>query len=83
MDHCSIYLGLLGYSFEDTAGVSPTEREFDRATTQGKTCLIYVKGRDDKNRHPKMLTLVRKAGGQLIRRRFIDKDKPGCRPNTT
>ncbi|SPE58492.1 putative transcriptional regulator [Verrucomicrobia bacterium] len=74
VDRCSIYIGLLGseYGFEDSGGVSPTEREFDQATAQGKTRLIYVKGSDDKNRHPKMLALVRRAGGQLIRRRFSD-----------
>jgi len=38
---------------------------------RAKTRLIYVKGSDDKNRHPKMLALVRKTGRQLIRRRFI------------
>jgi ATP-dependent DNA helicase RecG len=56
VDRCSIYLGLFGneYGFEDATGVSPTEREFDRATAQGKTRLIYIKGQDDKNRHPKM-----------------------------
>jgi predicted HTH transcriptional regulator len=72
VDRSSIYLGLFGndYGFEDSEGVSPTEREFDRATVQGKTRLIYVKGQDDKNRHPKMLALIRKATGQLIRRRF-------------
>ncbi len=72
VDRCAIYLGLFGneYGFEDAAGVSPTEREFDRATAQGKTRLIYVKGQDDKSRHPKMLALIRKAGTQLIRRRF-------------
>ena len=72
VDRCSIYLGLLGneYGCEDAQGVSPTEREFDRATAQGKTRLIYVKGSDDQTRHPKMLALVRKAGGQVIRRRF-------------
>jgi hypothetical protein len=34
VDRCSIYLGLFGneYGFEDAGGVSPTEREFDRAT---------------------------------------------------
>jgi ATP-dependent DNA helicase RecG len=74
VDRCAIYLGLFGdgYGFEDAAGISPTEHEFDRATTQGKTRLIFVKGQDDKNRSPKMLALVRKAGGQLIRRRFSD-----------
>lgn len=67
-----IYLGLFGneYGSEDPEGVSPTEREFDRATALRKTRLIFVKGRDDGARHPKMAALVRKAGDQLIRRRF-------------
>jgi len=60
------------YGFEDTQGISPTEREFDRATTLGKPRLIYVSGNDDGLRHPKMRALVRKAGDQLIRRRFGD-----------
>jgi len=72
VDRCSLYLGLFGdeYGYEDAEGLSPTEREFDRATEQGKTRLIYVKGADDADRHPKMVALVRKAGDQLIRRRF-------------
>ena len=41
-----------------------------RATRQGKPRLIFVKGADDRARHPKMATLIRKAGEQLIRRRF-------------
>ena len=51
-------------------GISPTEREFDHATTRNKERLIFVKGNDDSIRHPKMLALIRKAGDQLIRRRF-------------
>ena len=72
VDACDVYLGLFGneYGFEDASGVSPTEREFDQATAQGKTRLIFVKGSDDRARHPKMQALVRKAGAQLIRRRF-------------
>lgn len=67
-----IYVGLFGkeYGFEDSAGLSPTEREFNEATAHGKTRLIFVKAGDDKVRHPKMLKLINKAGGQLIRRRF-------------
>src|SRR5438876_30620 len=69
---CAIYLGLFGdeYGSEDAAGLSPTEREFDQATAQGKVRLIFVKGADDANRHPKMRALIGKAGAQLIRRRF-------------
>ena len=72
VDRCDIYLGLLGdqYGYEDAAGLSPTEREFDRATAAGKERLLFVKGDTDSARHPKMQALVRKAGGQLIRRRF-------------
>jgi predicted HTH transcriptional regulator len=72
VDRCALYVGLFGaeYGFEDAEGVSPTEREFDRATRQGKPRLIFVKGADDSARHPKMAALIRKAGEQLIRRRF-------------
>ena len=69
---CDIYVGLFGdeYGAEDADGLSPTEREFDSATSAGKVRLIFVKGTSDKSRHPKMQALIRKAGGQLIRRRF-------------
>ena len=69
---CSIYVGLFGsqYGFADSEGLSPVESEFDRATTKGKERLIFIKGADDKSRHPEMLNLIRKAGAQLIRRRF-------------
>jgi ATP-dependent DNA helicase RecG len=69
---CSIYVGLFGqeYGYEDAAGLSPTEREFNQATTLSKPRFIYVKGADDSSRHPKMRVLISKAGTQLIRRRF-------------
>lgn len=74
VEHCDIYLGLFGndYGFEDAKGVSPTEREFDRATALGKPRIIFVRGADDSARHPKMLKLIHRVGGQLIRRRFSD-----------
>jgi len=72
VDRCDVYLGLWGneYGYEDNKGISPTEREFDRATAAGKQRLIFVKGDQDSARHRKMQALVRKAAGQLIRRRF-------------
>jgi ATP-dependent DNA helicase RecG len=73
VERAAIYIGLFGadYGFEDAKGVSPTEREFDRATERGRKRLIFVK---DVNgaRHPKMQTLIAKASAQLIRRKFID-----------
>jgi hypothetical protein len=70
--HCDIYVGLFGheYGFEDTDGVSPTEREFALATQRHKPRLIFVRGTNDKARHPKMQALIRQAGAQVIRRRF-------------
>ena len=72
VQRCDIYVGLFGndYGFEDTAGVSPTEREFDAATAAGKYRLIYVKGTDDAARHAKMRALIGRAQGELIRKRF-------------
>jgi ATP-dependent DNA helicase RecG len=36
----------------------------------GKTRLIFVKGQEDDDKHPKMRRLIQQAGTQLIRRRF-------------
>ena len=57
VEQCDTYVGLFGeeYGAEDTNGISPTEREFDLASAKGKPRLIFVKGTDDKARHPKML----------------------------
>ncbi len=74
VSRCDVYVAILGneYGHEDSDGLSPTEREFDYATARGKTRLVFVKGADDKLRNPKMKKLVKKAGSQLIRRRFTD-----------
>lgn len=67
-----IYLGLFGdeYGAQDDKGVSATHKEFLLASQAGKPRHIFVKGDSDASRHPKMLALIRKAGDQLIRRRF-------------
>jgi predicted HTH transcriptional regulator len=77
VDRCAVYVALFGndYGFEDSEGLSPTEREFDRATSQGKPRLVFVRGKADKQRHPKMKTLIQKAGNQLIRRRYSSKEE--------
>lgn len=74
VDRSAIYLGIFGseYGWEDAEGISPTEREFDRATEKGKNRLVYVKGSSDEGRHPKMAALIRKAERALVRRRFRD-----------
>lgn len=72
VDHAGVFVGIFGseYGFENKDGLSPTELEFERATAAGKPRLIFIKDVDDKARHPKMLELIRRAGQQLIRRRF-------------
>lgn len=77
VDRCGLYVGLYGmeYGLEDREGCSPTEREFQRATEKNRPRLIFVKGADDKGRHPKMTALIRKVGDQLVRRRFTDVDE--------
>lgn len=74
VDHCDIYVGLFGneYGYEDSEGVSPTEREFNRATAKKKIRLIFIKETAKKKRSPKILKLIRKIGIQLIRRKFIN-----------
>ena len=73
MDRCTVYVGLFGneYGYEDAEGISPTEREFQRATQKHKPRFIFVKGTDDKARDPKMLKLIRSASSQLVRPRFV------------
>ena len=61
VDRCLIYVGILGsdYGFEDTESLSPTEKEFDRATLRGKERLIFITGKDSE-RHKKMQWLLTK-----------------------
>ena len=72
VERADVYLGLFGsdYGSEDNEGKSPTEREFDHATTVGSHRLIFVKGEGDHARHPKMQVLIGKAQAGLIRKRF-------------
>ena len=53
VDRCSLYVGLLGseYGSVDAGGLSPTEREFQRAGERGKPRLIFLKAADDTTTH--------------------------------
>ena len=72
VERCDVYVGLFGcdYGIEDKEGISPTEREFDRATAVGAHRLVFLKGSDDAVRHPKMQALIGKVRTGLIRKRF-------------
>ncbi len=69
---CPLYIGLFGdeYGYEDAEGISPTQREFERASKLNKYRLVFIKGADDPSRHPKMQALIGQVAGQVIRRRF-------------
>jgi len=77
VDRCSIYLGIFGneYGPENKHGFSPTELEFERATERSKYRLIFVKGKDDSKRHPKMQKLISRAAPHVVRRRFTTSDE--------
>ena len=70
-----IYLGIYGgdYGYEDTEGVSPTEREFDTATENKRHRLIFVK--KGVERHPKEDAFIKKVEAQLVRKGFRDIDE--------
>lgn len=72
VEQCDIYVGIFGYEYghEDEDGISPTEHEYDHATRKKKSRLIYIWGTDEKKRASKMKQLIRKASGELIRRRI-------------
>jgi len=74
VERCDIYLGIFGYEYgnQDQDGTSPTEHEYNHATEYKKPRFIYVWGRDEKKRTPKMKQLIQKAGDELIRRRVED-----------
>jgi len=67
-----IYIGLLGaeYGYEDDEGVSPTEREFDLASSEGLSRWMYIKGDNTLERHPKEVGLIDKVRGLLSYKRY-------------
>ncbi|MFA6331847.1 MAG: DUF4062 domain-containing protein, partial [Methanoregula sp.] len=77
VEACPVYMGIYGseYGSEDNLGISPTEYEFDRATAKSKTRLIFIKGDDDNQRHPKMQALIQKATPAVVRKRFATTDE--------
>ena len=75
VEQSDIYLGILGekYGIEDATGISPTEREYDRATELHKTRLMFVK--KVQIRHEKETAFIKKIESDLIRKSFIGTDE--------
>ena len=66
----NIYLGLFGeqYGYEDASGISPTEREYDMASSNHRHRLIFIKQTD--SRHVKEEALIAKAEQDVVRKSF-------------
>jgi predicted HTH transcriptional regulator len=73
VDRSSVYIGIFGrrYGSQDSAGISPTEREFDRATALGKPRFVFLLGGDD-GREAKLRALIDRASAGLVWRRAHD-----------
>ncbi len=74
VEACSVFIAMLAaeYGWEDPQdGLSPTEREFQRATELGRPRLLFLKNTDKDTRpHPKMAALINWAKAELIYMRF-------------
>ena len=72
VEKSAIYIGLLGanYGYEDEEGVSPTEREYDKAKAERLERWIYL--RDTNQRHPKEVAFIRKIEQDVSRKKFSD-----------
>ena len=76
VENSDIYLAILGesYGFEDSFGISPTEKEFDLASKLHKERLIFIK-RVNTERHYKETALIKKAEQCIVRKSFTDYDE--------
>ena len=72
VEQSAIYIGLFGvkYGFEDSEGVSPTEREFNHASLHNKTRFVFVSNHLPSERHEKERTFVTKVESTLVRKLF-------------
>lgn len=71
---CDVYIGLIGseYGFEDSEGVSPTEREYDEATRLGLTRLVFVLEKNGVKRYSKEEAFLKKISASIIRAKCDD-----------
>ena len=76
IEKSDIYLVLIGnkYGYCNDGGVSPTEREFDKARELGLTTLVVVRGRDDSKREERESQFLKKVSDGRVRVRYQDSD---------
>ena len=69
---CDVYLGLIGakYGNVDEKGISPTEREYDAASSASRHVLVFVREGSASNREQKEAAFLRKVESERVRRSF-------------
>jgi len=75
VQNSDIFLLILGtqYGFEDQDGISPTEREFDKATEMNKYRICFIKMLiDNVKREEKEDVFIQKIENELVRKTFLD-----------
>jgi len=74
-----VYLLLIGdkYGFEDSDGISPTEREYDYAIERGLPIIVLVRGTDNSGREEKERQFLDKVSSNRTRVRFQHADDYG------
>jgi ATP-dependent DNA helicase RecG len=75
VEECSILLALYGKEYGSELspdGLSPTEKEFDRATDLCKERLVFISSVYNNRSHPKLIKLVTKVSQQLKYSNFSD-----------
>lgn len=77
VEQSDIYLGLFGklYGEENTNGFSPTEMEFNHATLNFKTRLVFLTNHRSEERESKENELIGKAQEVLVRKKFSTVDE--------
>jgi len=58
------------YGFEDKEGISPSEREFDRAVARRKHRIAFLKVGTEADREPKKVAFLQKIERQVKRSKF-------------
>jgi predicted HTH transcriptional regulator len=69
-----IYIGLIGetYGYEDSEGISPTEREYDQAKSEHLPRWIFIKNLNGIERQLKEMAFIRKIEQDVSRKKFTD-----------
>ena len=76
VDSCDIYLGILGrtYGNTDSAGVSATEREYNRAFKRHKPRICFVM-KSDKPAETQQSAFIARVNKDVVRKSFNDYDE--------